>query len=171
MQPRNMIRAMCIATLLASLVANAQVNVYRWVDKDGKVQFSDTPPPPDARDATQRRMGGGGPADENQMPFATQMAAKSHPVTLYTSNDCGDLCGKGRELLSKRGIPFSEKNAEKNADDAEALKKLVGSFQVPVLLVGESMVKGYDESSWQAALDTAGYAKTRLPGQAGPRPQ
>jgi glutaredoxin len=171
MQHRIAIRVVCIAALLACLGAQAQSNVYRWVDKDGKVHFSDTPPPPEAKDATQKRMGNAGPADENQMPYATQMAAKSSPVTLYTSNDCGDLCAKGRDLLSRRGIPYAEKNAEKNADDAESLKKLVGSFQVPVLLVGERTVKGFDESSWQAALDTAGYAKTRLPGQAGPRPQ
>ena len=49
------------ATFAAAFCANAQTNVYRWVDKDGKVQFSDSPPPADAKDATQRRLGGGGP--------------------------------------------------------------------------------------------------------------
>jgi hypothetical protein len=33
------------ALLLAALAAHAQTNVYRWVDKEGKVHFSDTPPP------------------------------------------------------------------------------------------------------------------------------
>ena len=40
--------ALCFAA-----AADAQTNVYRWVDKDGKVQYSDTPPPKDAKSATQ----------------------------------------------------------------------------------------------------------------------
>lgn len=35
-----------LAILLAAGVVAAQV--YKWVDKDGKVQFTDTPPPPTA---------------------------------------------------------------------------------------------------------------------------
>ena len=35
-----------LAVLLAATVVAAQV--YKWVDKDGKVQFTDTPPPPSA---------------------------------------------------------------------------------------------------------------------------
>ena len=162
MRARGYVQAICVAVAFAGLNAAAQSTVYKWTDKDGKVHFSDTPPAD--RDAQQKRVGGGGPAEE-QMPFATQMAMKSHPVTVYTSNDCGDLCSKGKELLMKRGVPYTEKNAEKSPEDAEALKKLVGSFQVPVMTVGEKTVKGFDESRWQSALDDAGYAKTRLPGQ------
>ena len=35
-------------------------------------------------------------------------------------------------------------------------------------MVGTNVVKGYGEESWQAALDQAGYARTRLPGQPAP---
>jgi hypothetical protein len=35
---------------------------------------------------------------------------------------------------------------------------------VPVLLVGTKQLKGYLESDWDAALDSAGYPKTALPG-------
>jgi len=31
--------------------------------------------------------------------------------------------------------------------------------------VGEQKVKGYDEDTWNSALDSAGYPRTRLPGQ------
>jgi glutaredoxin len=153
---------------LAAGAASAQT-VYKWTDKDGKVHFGDQPP--SDRDATAQRIQGGGPSSEEQVPFATQMAAKSHPVVVYTSNDCGDLCAKGKNLLAKRGVPYTERNAEKNPDDAKVLKELVGSFQVPVMTVGTKTVKGFDEASWQSALDDAGYAKTRLPGQPGPKPQ
>ena len=163
MRFRRMGTMLCAAALAASFAAPAQTNVYRWVDKDGKVHFSDSPPPQDAKESTNRMMGGGQVASP-QMPYETQQAMKKNPVVLYSSNDCGELCAQGRALLGKRGIPFTERNAA-NAADAEQVKKLVGALVVPVLTVGEKHLKGYDENSWQAALDRAGYARTALPGQ------
>ncbi len=165
MKARTLAHCVLAAALVAPCFAHAQTNVYRWVDKDGKVQFSDSPPPADAKDATQKRLGGGGDED-TQLPYATQVAKRRNPVTLYTGGDCGDACVKGRELLERRGIPYTERDAQNNDADREALKKLVGSLYVPTLVVGEATTKGYDEDLWQAAFDNAGYPKTRLPGQA-----
>ena len=170
MQPRNIIRALCMAAVICCLGAQAQTNVYKWKDKDGTVHFSDTPPPPDVKDSSQRRLGGGYVETEN-LPYATQMAMRRNPVTLFVGADCGDPCVQGRDLLAKRGIPFSERDAQGNAADSEALKKLVGGLEVPTLLIGEAKIKGYESSQWHGALDGAGYPRTRLPGQAaGPRP-
>ena len=165
-------RTISIAVLaaFAATVAVAQTNVYRWVDKDGKVQFSDTPPPKDAKSVTQKSMGGGG-NDMSQLPYATQMAVKKSPVTLFMSGDCGEPCDQGRALLAQRGVPYKQRNAQASQADAEALKKAAGQLQVPVLLVGENTLKGYSEDSWNAALDAAGYPRTRLPGQPAPTPQ
>jgi hypothetical protein len=154
----------CIAALVAA-GAQAQSTVYRWVDKDGKVQFSDSPPPADAKGVTERRMGGGGPGDDSQVPFSTQLAAKRNPVTLYTGSDCKELCEQGRELLMSRGVPFTEKNAQASEANMEALRKLAGDLIVPLMVVGSSHVTGFDEGQWNSALDAAGYARTRLPGQ------
>lgn len=41
----RIITAMCAAALVASLAAQAQTNVYRWVDKDGKVHYDQALPP------------------------------------------------------------------------------------------------------------------------------
>ncbi len=164
------LRAACVALLLASLQVQAQSTVYRWVDKDGKVQFSDSPPPADAKDSTQRRMGGG-LVDEGQVPYATQMATRRSPVVLFVSDECGDVCVKGRALLNRRGIPFSERNAKSSPETLAELTRLAGGPQVPLLLVGDNAVKGYLEEEWQSALDEAGYARSRLPGQPGPRTQ
>ncbi len=156
--------AVLLAALAASLGASAQTDVYRWVDKEGNIHFSDTPPVENAKGVTQKRMGGGY-GDESQLPYATQMAMKRNPVTLYTADDCGSPCARARDLLSQRGIPFNERNAQTNAADAEELRKLAGTPEVPFLLVGDSKLKGFDEDTWQSALDTAGYPRTRLPGQ------
>ena len=158
------------ALIAACFCAAAQQTLYRWVDKDGKVQFSDTPPPAEATNNTAKRMGGGY-VEEGQLPYVTQVAARRHPVVLFTSDNCGDACTQARSLLTKRGIPFGEKNAQSNPDAQAELKKLIGELKVPVLKVGANTIKGYESESWQAALDEAGYARELLPGQVGPRGQ
>jgi glutaredoxin len=161
--------ALALAACAMACAAQAQTSVYRWVDKNGNVHFSSEQPPSDATNVTQKRMGGGG-GDEGQVPFATQQAMKTNPVTLFVSNNCGELCADGRKLLSDRGIPYTERNAEANPADADKLKQIVGALQVPLLLVGTRPVKGFDAGTWNSALDGAGYPRTKLPGQAGPRP-
>jgi len=162
--------AIVLAALAAGLAATAQTNVYRWVDKDGKVHFSDTPPPEDAKSVSQKRLGGGY-TEEAQLPYATQMAMKRNPVTLYTASGCGTPCDRGRDLLSNRGVPFSEKSATASQAEREAFMKLAGSAEVPLLMVGENKVRGYDEDQWNSALDGGGYPRTRLPSQAPTRAQ
>lgn len=158
----------CIAAMLAVSAAQAQTTLYRWVDKNGTVQFTEFPPPKDAKSVTEKTIRGGGPSTEEQVPYATRMAAQRNPVTLYTSSDCGDYCSQGRALLSKRGVPFAEKNAQTSQEAQDALMKIAGSLSVPFLVIGSSNVRGFDEGGWNAALDRAGYARTRLPGQPGP---
>lgn len=162
-----------LACIVAALVAvpaglHAQQTIYRWVDKDGKVVFSDTPPPKEITSSTQKRAGGGY-TDSVQLPYATQLAMQRNPVTLYASGVCGALCDQGRALLSRRGVPFGERDASADPAAAEAVEKAVGSLVVPVLIVGEIKLRGFDEGTWQAALDTAGYPRTALPNQPNPR--
>jgi len=147
--------------------ALAQTSVYKWTDADGKVHFSDTPPPPqDSKNVTQQRVGNS-VVESSQLPYATQMAMRNSPVTLYTAPQCGDPCSQGRTLLADRGIPYTERDAR---GDADTIKKLIGALQVPVLLIGNDPMKGYDANAWHAALDSAGYPRTKLPGTLAPRP-
>ena len=167
-----MVKTRIALALLACAMATtafAQSSVYRWVDKDGKVHYSSEPPPGDAANVQQKRMGSGG-GSEGQLPYATQQAMKTSPVTLYVSNNCGDLCADGRSLLQNRGIPYTERNAETSPEDAAKVKEIVGALQVPLLMVGNRPFKGFAENTWNSALDAAGYPRTKLPGQAGPRP-
>jgi len=156
------------AIVLAPVPADAQ-SVYRWVDKAGKVHYSDQPPPQEVKNVQQKRMGGG-TVEVSQLPYATQIAVQKNPVVLYGAPTCGTPCEQGRAVLGKRGIPFSEKDVSGNEADAEALRKLVGAMDVPVLTIGQNKLKGYDEGTWNSALDAAGYPRTVLPGQRPPAP-
>jgi hypothetical protein len=86
MQSRLIAVSLAAMALVAGAAAHAATNVYRWVDSQGKVHFSDTPPPVEAQSVSQKRMGGGY-VEESNLPYATQVAMKRNPVTLFTAKD------------------------------------------------------------------------------------
>lgn len=144
---------------LALLAATAHAGTaYKWVDSEGKTHYSDQPPPPSAKDVQQKRVGGGNFIETSQLPYGVQDAVRRFPVTLYATS-CGDPCSRARDLLNRRGIPYTEKNPQQPAD-LEALKKLTGKQEVPVLAVGSNTLQGFDDAQWSSALDLAGYPKT-----------
>lgn len=149
---------LCLLGLFA--VNSAQsASLYRWVDIDGKVHYTDHPPPPSAARKVEEKSIGTPPADDGPLPYASRLAAKNFPVTLYNSG-CGEACTKAREHLTQRGVPFNEKDAGTTEVQAE-LKKLIGALEVPVLAVGTvTRLKGYESGAWNAALDEAGYPKS-----------
>ncbi len=146
--------------LVCALTAQAQL--YRWTDDSGKTHYTDTPPPADAKNVQKKaspRPAAAQGASSAQQSYALQQAAKNFPVTVYTSKDCGNPCKKALDHLQKRGVPFAEKLVA-TQEDIDELTKLAGAPRVPVLLVGATAQKDYEEQSWNAALDSAGYPKS-----------
>ncbi len=150
--------------LMVSTLTTAQT-AYRWLDKDGKVHYSDQPPPQEIKKVEQRRIGAGSTIDTTDLPFATQKAAKDFPVTLYTAADCTAECKIAREFLNKRGVPFRESTIG-GPDDAAAYRKAFGNDKLflPSITVGSQKMQGYTDSGWNALLDDAGYARSAIPG-------
>ena len=144
--------------VLASV--GAQSELYRWVDADGKVHYSDQLPPANIKQVEKKKAAGGKPSDA-PLPYVLQQAVKNFPVTLYTS-DCGDACARARALLAKRGVPYTEMDAT-DALTQEELRKLTGGpLDVPVLKVGRDAVRGFEEGQWNTSLDAAGYPNKPL---------
>jgi len=144
------------------VAAAASAQLYRWTDKDGKVHYTDTPPPAAAGKSAQLRSGGGNVADTSALPYATQQAAKNYPVTIYTHETCKELCGDARKLLQGRGVPFREV-AVTDEKSREELKKVSGGEEVPVMTTGKIVTKGFSADTWHLALDAAGYPRSGPP--------
>ncbi|MEO8977241.1 MAG: glutaredoxin family protein [Casimicrobiaceae bacterium] len=180
-----MTRAFTTATLLTALAALSLASfaqaqdkeVYRYVDPDGRVVYTDRAPPPNAKNAQAKRVGGNY-IETDKSSLAGEQAATRFPVTLYTFA-CGEVCDSAVGLLNRRGVPFSTVDVQTN-DGGKKLQALTGELNAPVLSVGDKMVaKGYNEARWQSMLDDAGYPKTpprrtaevgRAPGAAPPPP-
>jgi len=151
---------------LTSLLAlgTAQAQQYRWVDRNGKAQFTDTPPPPGAKDVRKVESAAAPaavPAADAPVPVELARLQAEFPVTLYTSPDCKEGCELARDALNKRGIPFKEKQVW-NPETNEELKRASGGEGVPTLLVGRSAQRGFEQGAFDALLDSAGYPRAGL---------
>lgn len=151
-----------LSLLLMLLAASVQAQqLYKWVGPDGKVTYSDTPPPAAAKQVEKKAVSAGGVAASN-LPYELAEVARNSPVTLYTSASCAP-CDAGRTMLTGRGIPFTEKTVS-TKDDAARLRQAGGDEQLPLLVVGRNKLKGFSSGEWAASLTAVGYPQTsKLP--------
>jgi len=143
------------AAILFTVCADVPGQAYRWVDKDGKVHYTQEPPPPGAK-SVQKKAFRQGPAETSNLPYATQIAAKNSPVSLYTAPDCGEPCDRARTLLVKRTVPFREVSVL-SQNEVDELKRLSGKSDIPLLVVGAQVQSGFQEGAYNSLLDGAGY--------------
>jgi hypothetical protein len=111
-----------IAVLLAAATVTAQV--YKWVDKDGKVQYTDTPPPVDAKGTPKKvdTRPASGPAATPATPAAP---AKAGP-----GKDVGKDAAKGAPA---KPLTLEERNKEsekRRAEQADVEKKAAEQAKV-----------------------------------------
>lgn len=154
--------------LLAATYANAQA--YRWVDDKGRVQFG-TSPPASAKAVKKIEVKTDAPAEAAPpVPFEVQQAQKDFPITLYTAPICKQPCELARAALNKRGVPFTEVQVW-TPETLEQLKSKAGSDSVPALLVGRSVLSGFEQTRFDGLLDSAGYPKQgAVPARSQPAP-
>lgn len=154
-------RLLLLLLAVAATAASAQ-QVYRQVDKNGKVVFSDQPPAADARPAAPRAGAASNESGSAALPYELQQVVQRYPVTLYTGDNCAP-CDTGRSLLTTRGVPFAERQVKTN-EDGDALQRLSGQNSLPLLTIGSQQLRGFSDGEWSQYLDAAGYPKSiRLP--------
>jgi glutaredoxin len=151
--------AVALAATGLLVTASQAQQVYRIVGPDGKVTFSDKPPPAAtaARVTSAAGVGGAAPGG-SALPFELRQIASKYPVTLYTSSSCGP-CGSARNMLNARGVPFTEKTVN-TAADSQALQRISGDNALPFATIGGQQLKGYSDAEWTQFLNAAGYPAT-----------
>lgn len=147
-------RVFIILSLVLALQPAMAGELYRWVDKAGKVHYGDVP----ANDAEQLETRKFVAPPESPSPSSYQLdkAKKNFPVTLYVIRNCGDACTQAHDFLSKHGIPFTE-TLLKNQQEINDFRDKSGSDLSPTLQVGKNWLKGFQAQEWLDELDAAGY--------------
>lgn len=73
-------------------------------------------------------------------------------IIVYTTNYC-PYCVRAKDLLKRKGQPFTEINVEDDAAREAMIAKAGGRRTVPQIFINGTHVGGYDD---MAALDKAG---------------
>lgn len=71
-------------------------------------------------------------------------------ITLYTTRNCPH-CRRAKQYLQQRGLRFQELDVEQNARAQKAFARL-GARGVPVILVGDTRIDGFDRQRLEAVL-------------------
>jgi glutaredoxin len=142
-----------VAAVLLSAPAFG-TKLYRVVDEDGNVSYQDREPDGGTAKVEQREVHDGASSHLD----ASEPSAATGPVTLYVVPDCV-TCDYVRSLLEKREVPFKTVDVGTDVASQEALKKRAGDLSVPVLMIGNRVLKGYVEPILKAELDKAGYTE------------
>ncbi len=88
--------------------------------------------------------------------FETPSVASQSPaganveVILYATDWCG-YCRKAKEFFDANGIAYSEFNIDNNAAARQEFERL-GGRGVPLVVIGETVIRGYSEEAMKSAL-------------------
>ena len=72
-------------------------------------------------------------------------------VRVFSSPTCGP-CKAAKEFLSSQGVAFEDINVMADADARDELVKLTGQMSIPVIVVGDQVVRGFNKPALKSAL-------------------
>jgi glutaredoxin len=139
-----------ILSLLVNVVSAA--NIHKCEDERGEITFQKYCPA-GSKLLTEKRYSG------------TRKTTETKPLpklVLYVIPGC-DVCDQVSKHLADESIDFAQKNIEGNGELQQELKsKTGGVLKVPVLLIGKKAISGYDVTSLNSELTTAGYISKKM---------
>ena len=149
---------MALAVAVLAGAAQAQ-QIYRWVDGNGRVQYSAEKPPAGAKSGVVQprvsSVGGNAAAGSNATPAKGDRSAGKPAVKMYATDWC-PYCKQAREYFARNGIPYVELDIEKS-ESARTEHKSIGGRGIPVILVGNERMNGFSEQRMAQMLKAAGY--------------
>ncbi|MDD4859129.1 MAG: Uxx-star family glutaredoxin-like (seleno)protein [Dehalococcoidales bacterium] len=81
-------------------------------------------------------------------------------VKIYTTPTCG-YCQMAKHFLAERGVGYEEFDVSRDRSAAEEMVRLTGQMGVPVIIVGDEMVIGFDRPRLEGLLARGGGGSQR----------
>ncbi|WP_305822654.1 glutaredoxin family protein [Massilia brevitalea] len=94
--------------------------------------------------------------DYTEGNYAAYFPNPSTKVVMYGTSTC-PYCAKAREYLDQRGIAYADYDVQKSPAAKEAFSKLDGKG-VPLILIGNRRIDGFNAPVYDDALKNAGIA-------------
>ncbi|MGB5833417.1 MAG: glutaredoxin family protein [Thiohalocapsa sp.] len=122
----------------AGLVAasNAVPEIYRWVDENGQVNFSDNRSTSHSSEAVKLRIN-----TYESVSYDLSTVDIGKKVVMYSANWCG-ICTKARRYFEENGIEFTEYDVEESTKGKSDYQDMRANG-VPVILVGKRRMNGF----------------------------
>lgn len=133
------------------VVPVAQAEVYRWVDDDGTVHFSDTPREPGQTQRIDVGEINTAKSVDVESIGTDEVSAGATEVVLYSASWCGN-CDRARAWFQQNDVPFVEYDVEdsrKGRGDFAAM----GGKAVPVIVVGDRKMVGFSPERFEQLYD------------------
>jgi len=149
----TVLRLMLFASVIVP--ALAQAGVYKWTDAEGRVHYSDSAPPQAKTQEVNIKVNSiSGPAVVSTIGKSAAVNGKQS-IRLFGTTWCG-YCKKARALLVSKGIPYEDIDVEESARGRAEYKQL-GAKGVPVILVGNQRMDGFDAGRLDSMLKQGGW--------------
>ncbi len=146
-----------LVALVGVTACAAALAQYKVVGPDGRVTYTDTPPPPSAGSRVTKLGENPNVVSQVALPLELRQAAQRYPVTLYSLKTC-EPCDAARTFLRTRGVPFTEKLVL-TGEDGDAMLRLTGGREAPSISIGAQVLRGFSSDNWSSYLDSAGYPR------------
>ena len=134
--------------LLLVLPMAVSAEIYRWVDDQGRVHFSDSDTEPEA-EQVQVRVQTVKTVRVNYLPeWSSDLVPAAASVVMYSTPWCG-VCKRAKGYFEEQGISFTEKDIEARPEWRAEFEQL-GGKGVPLILVGERSMSGFSAGRFDA---------------------
>lgn len=135
----RILQILVVLSACVLLADTASAKIYKWKDADGKVHFGDRPPENQKVDEIKA------PAEPAR--DSTSSDASNQPdIVIYTTSWCG-YCKKAKAYFSVNNMPYKEYDIEKDRF-AKREYDNIGGKGVPVILVGDQRMNGFDKDGF-----------------------
>lgn len=145
--PTNTLSLLVLLTSIMLFPATLKAEIYKWIDADGNVQFSDSAPKNQAAKEIKLEINSVSTPKIGNNPNPTSTSKK---VVIYTTDWCG-YCKKAKKFMRKNRIAFTEYDIEKSARGKREYQRLNG-HGVPLIVVGDKTLSGFSPASLMALL-------------------
>ncbi len=170
---KRIVKTILLLLLALLLDGPLRADVFIWVDAKGVKHFGDAPPQAlddqkslEVRRAYRRQLETrqqeavvSGISRRND--FFTGAGTQNGPrpaggarVVMFSAPGCG-YCVKAKDYFNQKGVAFEEHDVN-TSEDARRRFQSLGGRGVPLILIGERQINGFDPQAIQAALAKEG---------------
>lgn len=131
-----------VLLLLTLICSPLQAEVYKWVDDQGKIHFSDKEPKSSSASKLELKI------NTYSSPTYSESSSRegNKKVVMYSTEWCG-YCKKARLYFKNNNINYKEYDIERSAKANKEHKRL-GATGVPLILVGKKKMNGFSETGF-----------------------